>query len=324
VRTAQAQIARLQQVLDAAAPLYGRAREIIEVAPLGAAWLRDAFGLSHAIDLVEVYALWGGVPRYWELALDHRSNRDAMETLVLDPQGTLHAEPRRLLLDDLRETAQAASVLALIGRGCNRISEIAARADKPATSLTRPLSRLLDLGLVRREQPFGVSQYSSKKSLYRIHDPFLAFWFRFVEPNRSRLEAGAVKGVLREVEMGIAGHQGEIWEALVRRAIPLLTIEGAQWQPAARWWGAGADKCLLEFDVVSESVDGKALLLGEVKLTVSAAALDRARRELSQKAARLPLAQRYKRVIQKVFPAHGGGGRSDDVIDPNVVLDALK
>jgi AAA+ ATPase superfamily predicted ATPase len=174
-------------VLEAAAPLYGRAREIIEVGPLGAAWLGTAFGYSRAIDVMEAYSIWGGVPLYWELAREYGSNDEAIKELVLDPLGVLHAEPRRLLLEDLRETAQAASILSLIGRGCNRVSEIAARLEKPATSLARPLSRLIELGLVRRERPFGASQHDSKKSIYRIRDPFFLFWFRYVEPNRSLL-----------------------------------------------------------------------------------------------------------------------------------------
>ncbi len=229
-------------VLDATAPLYGRAREILETGPLGAAWLREAFGFSRAFDVVEAYSVWGGIPRYWELALDSHSNRDAVRDLVLDPRGVLHSEPRRLLLDDIRETAQAASILSLVGGGCNRISEIAARMEKPVTSLTRPLSRLLDIGLVSRELPFGAPSRSSKKSLYRIRDPFLAFWFRFVEPNRSRLEAGSLDAVAVEIEKTISIHQGEIWETLVRDSVPLLPIEKISWRPARRWWGAGTDR----------------------------------------------------------------------------------
>ncbi len=177
-------------VLDASAPLYGRAQEIVPVKPLGAGWIGKALKISRATDLLDSYSLWGGIPRYWELSNDYGGGWEAVRQLVLDPLGVLHHEPRRLLLDDLRETAQAASMLALIGRGCHRMSEIAARLGKPATSLTRPLHRLLELGLIRRERPFGSSQKSSKKTLYRLDDPFLAFWFRYVEPNRSRLEAG--------------------------------------------------------------------------------------------------------------------------------------
>ncbi|MFA4947755.1 MAG: ATP-binding protein [Candidatus Krumholzibacteriia bacterium] len=311
-------------VLDATAPLYGRAREIINVEPLGAGWLGSAFGFTRSIDVVEAYALWGGIPLYWELASDYRSSREAMEDLVLDPMGVLHAEPHRLLLDDIRETAQSASVLALIAQGCNRISEIAARMEKPVTSLTRPLSRLLDLGLVRREQPFKVSQQSSKKTLYRIDDPFLAFWFRYVEPNRSRLEAGKVQAVAQGIEKDLPVHRAEIWEALVRRSVPRLSIDGREWGTANRWWGGGLDKEPLEIDVVAESVDGKAVLVGEVKWTLDARELDRARYDLHKKTERLPLAERYDRVIERVFAANVTGRSRENLIAAGEVLSALK
>lgn len=79
----------------------------------------------------------------------------------------------RLLLDELRDLTQVASILTLIGQGCHRLSEIAGRLGKPATSLSRPMGRLVELGLVRRDQPFGASTRDSKRSLYRIGDPFL-------------------------------------------------------------------------------------------------------------------------------------------------------
>ena len=34
-------------------------------------------------------------------------------------------EPGRLLVDDLRDTTQAASILSLVGQGCHRVSKIA-------------------------------------------------------------------------------------------------------------------------------------------------------------------------------------------------------
>src|SRR3954471_223441 len=79
--------------------------------------------------------------------------------------------------------AQATSILALIGQGCHRISEIAARLGKPVTSLARPLERLIEMDLVVRETPFGTSARTSKRTLYRIADPFLRYWFRFVQPD---------------------------------------------------------------------------------------------------------------------------------------------
>lgn len=207
-------------VLDATAPLYGRAQEIIEVRPLGASWVGAGLGLSRSWEILEAYAIWGGVPRYWELAGQGGSMWERVEDLVLDPMGVLADEPRRLLLDDMRDTAQAASILALVGAGCGRMSEIAARLGKPATSLARPVQRLIELRLVRREIPFAASERSSKKTLYRIDDPFLSFWFRYVEPNRSRLEVGAigpVKGDIGRTRSEGSGGQGP--PAAVRRLV---------------------------------------------------------------------------------------------------------
>jgi hypothetical protein len=75
------------------------------------------------------------------------------------------------LLDDMRDTAQTASIFSLIGRGCHRVSGIAGGLGKPATSLGRPLQRLMEMALVEREVPFGAAARGSKKTLCRIADP---------------------------------------------------------------------------------------------------------------------------------------------------------
>jgi hypothetical protein len=250
-------------ILDRAAPLFGRAHEILKINPLPAGWIQRAFHLRQGPQAVEAYAVWGGVPRYWELAADHPTLSSAIHSLVLSPLGVLHEEPRSLLLDDLRDTAQAASILSLIGRGCHRISEIAGRIGKPATSLSRPLQRLVELDLVKREIPFGTTVRDTKRTLYRIADPFLRFWFRFVEPNRSRLEVGQIGKVASEIESSFPHHVAWIWEELARASVTHMDLFGRRWGPAGRWWGTGLDRKQMEIDIVSESEDGGALLLAE-------------------------------------------------------------
>lgn len=289
-------------ILDASAPLYGRAQEVLRIGPLPAGWIGKALSLERPVEMMQAYAVWGGVPRYWELAADQPSTWDAVEQLVLEPLGILYEEPRRLLLDDLRETAQASSILSLIGAGCHRLSEIAARLGKPATSLTRPLARLQELGLARRELPFGASQRSSRKSLYKIDDPFLAFWFRFVEPNRSRLEAGAVGQVKALIREQFQMHLGIVWEDLVKQSLVHLELDGQMWMPGARWWGAGLDRKHLEVDLLAESADGKTLLIGEVKLSLRAEEMQEVEQQLQAKAERLPFRSRFRQVLARVFP----------------------
>jgi hypothetical protein len=59
----------------------------------------------------------------------------------------------------------------------------------------------------------------------------------------------------------------------------------------------------MEIDVVAESLDGKNLLLGEVKLSATAVEMDRIQKQLQVKGAQLPFAKRYQRVETVVFSA---------------------
>jgi AAA+ ATPase superfamily predicted ATPase len=276
-------------VLDASAPLYGRAREILRPEPLDVAWIRTALGLRGAADAIESYSVWGGVPRYWELARDYPDRPAATSALVLDPLGVLHREPERLLLDDVQDVSRPASILALIGQGSHRISEIGARLGVPATSLSRALARLMELGFVVREVPFGRSERDTKRTLYRLADPFLSWWYRFVEPNRSRLAAGQLEVVGAEVERDWPVHLGKAWERLARASVARIVVAGHRWHPASRWWGPALDRQSMEIDLVAERRDDpRHVLVGEAKLTASAREVRATLAELAEKAARCP------------------------------------
>jgi len=251
-------------VLDSSAPLYGRAAEIIKVRPLEPGWIKEALALD-SIEAVEAYSVWGGVPRYWELAKTYRNQEEACKELVLDRDGILHSEPMRLLLDDMRGASQPHSLLSLIANGSNRLSEIAGRLGKPATSLTRPLANLIELGYIKRDHPFGESPRSSKKTIYRLEDPFLLFWYRIVLPNHSLLEQDLLDAVYAESQNNFKAQIAEIWEEMARKSTAHLNIANIRWKPGQRWWGHGRDGKNMEIDIIAESLNNKFLLFGEVK-----------------------------------------------------------
>lgn len=310
-------------VLDRTAPLYGRATEILKITPLAAGWIEEALAREDPADAISAWSVWGGIPRYWELARAHENLETALRELVFSPLGVLHDEPARLLLDDLRDTTQATSILSLIGQGCHRSSEIAARMGKPATSLSRPLERLLEMELVVREIPFGAEERGSKRTLYRIADPFLRFWFRFVQPNRSRLEARQMAGVEREIAVRLPHHIGEAWEDLSRASVPALGIEGKSWGPARRYWGPGLDRQPLEVDLVAESQEDDTLLVGEAKWSEQRSPA-RALHELAQKVDRLPFAQGRPIVLALWCKNAVRGPLRRQVITPRPLLAALR
>jgi len=251
-------------VLDSSAPLYGRANEIIKIRPLKATWAAKALELG-GISAVEAYSVWGGVPRYWELAKRFPDLETAIKDLVFDRDGILHDEPFGLLLDDMRGVTQSHSLLFLIANGHHRLSKISSRLGKNASALTRPLANLIDLGYVKRELPFGESLKSTKRTLYKLNDPFLGFWYRFVQKNRSLLEQDLVDEVYAEFKNAFPRHVGGVWEELARESVSTSKIAGLVWKPAQRWWGKGRDGREIEIDLVAESFDGRHLLLGEAK-----------------------------------------------------------
>jgi len=296
--------------LDASAPLYGRAQELMRILPLGIEQIPRAFRVRDAGASLQLYAFYGGVPRYWELAREERDPLAGLQRHVFDPLGVLHREPERLLADDLRDQVQAASVLSLVGQGCHRSSEIAARLGVPATSLSRPLARLVELGFLSREVPFGASPRDSKKSLYRVADPFLRLWYRFVQPNASRLESGAVDEVMRGLRSELDQHVAEVWEQLARERLPRLRIAGKRFEPGARWWGGGLDRKPIELDVVANAVDDpNVVLVGEAKLRCSARDIDRLLADLARRAAQCP-ALEGKTIHPVVFAANAERHRS--------------
>ena len=306
-------------VLDRSAPLYGRAQEILRISPLGANWLKKAFVHLDPVQQIEAYSVWGGVPRYWELAREFPTQEQSWVDLILSPLGVLHDEPRSLLQDDLSDAPQSASLLQLIGQGCHRLTELAGRLEKPPTSLNRPIQRLVELELICRDKPFGTLEKNSKRSYYRIADPFLRFWYRYVARHRSLLQAGQLAPVLAAIHSDFPHHVGSVWEDLVRAAIPFLSIGDQSWGLAQRWWGPGLDRKPLEIDVVAESLDGSSLILASVKWQANLSP-QKAWSELRSQAQLFP-ETKGKRVYLALF--HKGHAVGTDTFGPEQVLGAL-
>lgn len=308
-------------VFNESAPLYGRAREIIKIRPLMAGWIKDALGVDDS-EAVERYAVWGGVPRYWELAADFTGHPEAIRDLVFNRDGILHNEPRRLLADDMRTDTQPHSLLAVIGSGVHRISEISGRLQKPAMNLLRPLDILTELGLVLREVPFGESEKTTKRTLYTIADPFLRFWYTYVYPNLSSLEQELYSHVLSLWRKTKDQYLGGIWEDLARESVPRLVIGGKRWNLARRFWGKDPSGGLIEIDIVAESTDKSAILLGEAKW--GKADVPALQAKLETMAPLLPFAKNKKVITACWLGKVEEGTESPACFGPGKVLEVLR
>lgn len=311
--------------LDSTAPLYGRADEIMRLAPIRLPYIQEALNLD-AVSAVEEYAVWGGVPRYWELRENRNSLFAALWHNVLSVNGTLYEEPAKLFQDDVKDIVKTSTIMSYIGSGANRLSEIAARCNEPATNLSRPLKKLIDLGFLEKDVPFGIDEKNAKKSLYKIADPFMAFYYQFVVPNRSFIELGR----RLPLEQALAAHFSEYvsmhWEKLCRDAVTGNRVDGIVYSRAKRWWGSVLNEERkpeqIEIDVMAESLDKKYLLVGECKWTnqENGAQLTA---ELLRKAKLLPFAGNYT-ILPVLFLKNAPKDDAGNAMLPENVVELMR
>ena len=311
--------------LDSTAPLYGRADEIMRLTPIRLPYIQEALSLD-AMNAIEEYAVWGGVPRYWELRENRSSLADALWHNILSVNGTLYEEPVKLFQDDVKDIVKTSTIMSYIGTGANRLSEIAGRCNEPATNLSRPLKKLVDLGFLEKDVPFGIDEKNAKKSLYKIADPFMAFYYQFVVPNRSFIELGR----RMPLEQALAAHFSEYvsmnWEKLCRDAVTGNIVNGTVYGKAKRWWGSvfNEDKKpeQVEFDVMAESLDKKYLLVGECKWTNQENG-KQLTAELLRKANLLPFAKNYT-IIPVLFLKNAPKDDVENAMLPENVVELIR
>lgn len=310
---------------DSTAPLYGRADEIMRLAPIRLPYIQEALSLN-AMNAIEEYAVWGGVPRYWELRENRDSLDDALWHNILSVNGTLYEEPIKLFQDDVKDIVKTSTIMSYIGTGANRLSEIAARCNEPATNLSRPLKKLIDLGFLEKDVPFGIDEKNAKKSLYKIADPFMAFYYQFVVPNRSFIELGR----RLPIEQALTAHFSEYvsmhWEKLCRDAVTGNMVNGIVYGKAKRWWGPVLNEKKeteqIEIDVMAESLDKKYLLVGECKWTNQGNG-KQLTAELLRKANLPPFAKCYT-VVPMLFLKNAPKDEAGNTMLPEDVVELMK
>lgn len=310
---------------DESSPLFGRDDSDFNMKPIPAPFLSEALNLD-PLETVENYALWGGVPRYWKLREGCSSLKEAIDTHIFSNLGALYEEPHHLFRDDIKDSVKTSTIMSIVGNGIHRLSEIASRCNEPATNLSRPLAKLLDLGYLEKDIPFGESAKSSKRSLYKIADPFLSFYYKFVPANRSFIEMDRRLPLEAALDSQLSSHIGYWWEHLCRDAVSGNRIDGILFGKASRWWGKvlieGEEKPRdVELDLVAESIDGKSILIGECKWTIG----ENGRlltNQLEKIAKSLPFTKR-KQLILKLFTKTRPNEDQGNSILPTDVLGLL-
>lgn len=270
-------------VLNRSAPLYGRARKILSVRPMGYRAFCEACNLDRsALDSITKFSLVGGVPKYWEFIGSKTTSLQLAEELFFGLSPYLDGEPARILKDEDFGGATPLNLLEAVGRGAHRPSEVAARLNTPQTNLSRLFEQLIDASILKRELPFGESPRSTKRTLYTIQDPTLRFWFSTFSPHRTRWRGYTKTGK----EKLLHDHASTVFEDLWRNQYP----------DASRYWEKD-----IEFDLVRENTKRSAVV-GEIKLKLLSAS-DQAQllKTLELNWNRCALKHRYRSVKFELF-----------------------
>lgn len=253
------------QTLAYGSPLYGRRTAQIRLKQIPFAYYHEFFpGKSHR-ELIEMYAVTGGVPKYIELFSESGDIYSAIRKCVLNRSGYLYDEPHFLLQQEVTEVGSYFSIMRAIAAGNSKLSAISAVLEIKATSLTKYLKTLIDLDILEREVPITEENPErSKKGLYKIKDNYLRFWFAFVYPNMSFIESGHSEIVMNKIKKSLVrNHIAFVYEDVCKERMWELNAEDRwpfNFTKLGRYWDART-----EIDIAAIDPEGKNLILGECK-----------------------------------------------------------
>ena len=255
------------EVLGHKSPLYGRRTGGTLLRPLDLPSAAQFFPHYSPSDQFLAWAVLGGMPYYLRtFAILQDLFTNISQHILNARSGSLFAEPRLLLMEELREPRNYFSILRAIAQGRTRLNEIVQTSGVgEATSVARYLDILQQMRIITRTVP--VTEYQpekSKKGVYQIDDHFLRFWFRYVHPNQASLDLGLEEAILNQrIRPDLDHFAAMMFEEAAQVHIASLARKGLMPflpERIGKWWDREA-----EIDVMAMSWSDKAALIGECK-----------------------------------------------------------
>ena len=232
--------------------------------------------------LLASYAALGGIPGRLALVDPSLSLGANLRRLVLDEAGPLADAPLALLERIFQVPTRYAAILSALAAGEGDWGVVhAGVADLTASGQAAPyLRRLEELGMVEARRSLDASPRSRSRR-YRITDPFLAFWFRFVLPRRHAPPGAGDAGPTPDVRAWLHAHVGSVFPQVCRDFVAHDAVEvlGANGREVGSLWGAGYEIPVAGILTNGQAFYGAPLADASLPSDPSLAALDAAVRE---------------------------------------------
>jgi len=251
---------------DAHEPLFGRADNIINLRPFRIKVVKEILQDYNPEytngDLLALYSITGGIPKYIELFCDNgHVTEESMLRFSVSYMSPFIDEGRNLLITEFgRDYGTYFSILLAIAQGRTSQAEITAALGGMA--IGGHLERLENTyNIISKFRPVMSKPGSKNTVRFRISDNFMQFWFRFIERNRSMIELDNYDDLREVVMRDYPAYSGLMLEKYFRQK---LTEEGG-FREMGSWWEAKAGKEANEIDIVGIRTEGKSALVAEVK-----------------------------------------------------------
>jgi AAA+ ATPase superfamily predicted ATPase len=293
-----------REFLNYQAPLYGRATAQIHLQPLPFGLTGAFFPKYSAVDRVAVYSMFGGVPAYWERIEPGKSVSTNIKTQLLSPNNLMQSEPALLLHDFVSDLHNYSAILTAIAHNARIPKEIATLTGLPAGHISKYLSVLVEAGFVERRVSVTENPSASRNGRHHIVDPYLRFYYRFLESRQSQFSLKIQEQALAEITRHMLDFIGtHTWEELCREWVLRAGASGnLAFMPdhVGSAWNRAA-----QIDVVGINRMEKTLLLGECKWTLSEVDRNILAELVEEKAARIVPEQGQWRVYFLGFSRSG-------------------
>ena len=251
---------------DKKEPLFGRADCKLHLKPLSVITLKQLLieeqGLEDPTqlnpdDLLSLYMITGGVAKYVELLIDAGAfSRQAQLDLIFEPFSLFLDEGKNLLIEELgKEHTTYFSILSLIASSKTSRSEIESILGRPVGGYLERLEA--EYSLIERVRPI-LSKPNGRTLKYRISDPILSFWFRFIDKHKSAIELENYEYVRQLVERDYATYSGHVLERYFHEQ---FRLSGA-YSALGNYWERGHQN---ELDLVAINELEKRVVIAEIK-----------------------------------------------------------
>jgi uncharacterized protein len=260
-------IGQMESLFSETNPMHGRLQRL-QVRPLTFAQAAPFLVGLDSFDAFERFAISGGMPMYLR-RLTAGPLRKAVSRNVLDRDAPLWNEGRVIVEKELREPRVYFAILEQLATGGKAINEIAQALDTTSSTIIKYLATLVDLKLVSRKDPFGAAP-ASRSGQWQLDDDFLRFWFRFVFPFQSDLEAGLPSEQLFDAEISptLADHVAPVLETWLLGWLRMNRAELAtKW---GNWWGNSTNEFRQRKERTTEEIDAVGSQRGRVTVVAEA------------------------------------------------------